>query len=114
MKYPHVLYKYQGSDQSISNMLFVRQAEFCAGKDGKPTKEKWPSDSEKWKFDLGDRDVFLVSVENHFQPPHIQKNMCEVKDLENNDVEITSGIPAVSWCGSKEDFERDFKKVGSK
>lgn len=111
MKYPTILYKYLGPDQSLTNMLFKRLAEFCAGKDGKPTKKTWPDESDKWKYDLGDEDIFAISVENHLQPPHIKKIMSEVSELDGELV-VSEGVPGIIWRGSVQSFEKEFKKIG--
>ncbi len=107
------LHKYVGPDKVLTNMFFVRLAEFCSGKNSKPTKEKWPSDSEAWKYDLGDENIFMISIaENRLQPPHIQKIMAEVTETAD-DVEVSDdGLGGVIWNGNAEAFNKDFKKVG--
>lgn len=111
MKYPTVLWKYVGTDQSLTNMLFKRLAEFCAGKDGKPTKKTWPDKSDEWKYDLGEENVFAISIENHLQPPPVKKIMSEVSELDGELV-VSEGIPGIIWRGSLGTFEKEFKKIG--
>lgn len=111
MKHPTVLYKFVGSDPTLHNMLFKRLAEFCAGKNSKPTKETWPAESDKWKYDLGDEDVFAISIENHLQPPHIKKIMSEVSELDGELV-VSEGVPGIIWRGSRQSFEKEFKRIG--
>jgi hypothetical protein len=112
MKNP-VLYKYIGPHAELSNMFFNRLAEFCSNSKSRPTKEKWPSESEAWKYDLGEENIFMISImENYLQPPHIQKIMSKVTETAD-DVEVSEeGIAGLIWNGSQQDFEKDFKKVG--
>lgn len=103
------LYRYSGSNPEHHGMFFTRIAEF----DTKAKKRKWPDPADCWKFDLTGEEIFMVSVENHLQPPHIQKIMAKV-DMggPDDDVKISEGIPGLSWMGTADLFTQEFEKVG--
>ena len=109
MKFPTTLYKYVGEDLVLQNMLYQRLAEFCAGKGTSATKETWPPESEKWKYELDDEEIFAISVADYLQPPHIQTVLKKAVHPRSS-----GGIPEIIWRGTMESFEKEFQEVTKK
>lgn len=114
MKTTQAFYKYVGSDKQYFNMFFSRLAQFC----DKKKKDEWPG-ADAWKYDMEGDEIFMVSIENHLQPPPIQAILSKVNmGGLDDDVEVTGDLDkdvgGVLWMGSLEQFKKDFKKVGEK
>ena len=114
-KLPQKIYSYCGTSQPhLNGLLFQRLAEFDSSKDGKLSKNKWPSSDEEWKYDLGEDNVFLITIpQDHLQPPPLKKIFCTVMETPEDYAVGDEGVGGFVWRGDSESFKRDFKQKGS-